>query len=289
MNKVLVTIIVVIGVLAVIISQSLFRIDQTQSAIVLMLGKPIKTIKKPGLHFKLPLVQNAIFFDNRLLNYDSSPTEIITKDKKNLVVDNYAQWRIIDPLKLYQTVRNEEGAQSRLDDIIYSELRLELGKFNLDEIVAHVRSKIMASVTQKSNSKAREYGVEVFDVRMKRADLPPENEKAVYGRMQAEREREAKRYRSEGEEASLRIKAEADKKKSILLAEAYKKAQLIMGDSDAKTVKIYSLAFNKDREFYEFNRMLESYKQIFNPQTRLVISPDLDIFKYFNLKSKINH
>ncbi|MCZ6700481.1 MAG: protease modulator HflC, partial [bacterium] len=190
---------------------SLFTVSEIQQGVVTQLGKPVRVVKNPGLHFKLPFLQQVIFFDNRLLDYDSAPTEVVTKDKKALVVDNYSRWRIKDPLLMLQTVQNENGAQARLDDIIYSELRLELGLHSLIEIVASKRKEIFSKVTASSNEKAKEYGIEIIDVRVKRADLPPENEKAVYGRMRAERQRSARQYRSEGKEEALKIRSKTDK------------------------------------------------------------------------------
>jgi len=186
--------IVILAVIA-LVQGSFFIVDQTQSALILQLGKPVRDVMKPGLNFKLPFVQNVIFFDKRVLEYDSAPAEILTEDKKNLVVDNYAKWKIIEPLKFYQTVKNYYGAQSRLDDIIYSELRVVLGKHTLQEIVSLKRSEIMSLITKKCNEISHKYGIEILDVRIKRADLPPENERHVYDRMKAERKRQAKKYR----------------------------------------------------------------------------------------------
>ncbi|MFQ5353785.1 MAG: protease modulator HflC, partial [Thermodesulfobacteriota bacterium] len=195
-------IIIIIGILF-LGSQAFYKVDQSESAIIIQLGKPVRSITEPGLYIKTPFTQKVIYFDKRLLIYDATPSAIITRDKKNLVVDNYAKWRIIDPLKYYKSVRNETGAQSRLDDIIFSNLREELGKHNLADIVSKTRSSLMEAVTEKTNKASAAFGIEVPDVRIKRADLPPENERAVFERMRAERQREAKRYRSEGEERAL--------------------------------------------------------------------------------------
>ena len=264
----------------ILIGQVLFRVDQTQLAIVIQLGKPVRTITNAGLYVKAPFIQEVIFFDNRLLDYDSAPKDVITQDKKTLVVDNYAKWRIKDPLKVYQSVRDEQGAQARLDDIIYSELRVDLGVHTLTEIVSQLRSEIMKTVTQRSSEKAEAFGIEITDVRIKRADLPPENEKAVYARMDAERQREAKRYRSEGEEESQKIKSEAEKDKEVLLAEAYKTSQELMGTGDAKAFKTYADAYSKDPDFFEFLRTMEAYKKVINKTSTLVLSPDSTFFKY---------
>jgi len=272
----------VIGVLvAIVIISAAFVIDETNQVVITQMGKPVRTIHEPGLYFKIPYpIQQVNRFDDRLLVYDSAPTEIITKDKKNLVLDNYALWKIVDPLKFMQAVRDENGAQSRLDDIIYSMLRVELGNYDLHDIVATSRHLIMDIVTEKCREKALEYGIEVVDVRIKRADLPQENEKAVYERMRAERMRMANQYRSEGEEEALKIRAETDKEKTIIMAEAYKEAQKIKGDGDGQAASIYADAFGRDPVFYEFTRTLEAYETSLDEKTTIVLSPDAEFFKY---------
>ena len=274
----------VAGVLIILamlsLSQVLFTVDQTESALLVQLGKPVRAIHDPGLHIKVPFVQQVIFFDNRILEYDAAAKGIITRDKKNLVVDNFAKWRIKDPLKFYQTMRNEFGAQARLDDIIYSNLRAELGKYDLIQMVSENRSQIMEAVTRDTNRKALSYGIEVVDVRIKRADLPPENEKHVYDRMKAEREQEAKRYRSEGEEAAMKIRAEAEKEKTIILAEAKRKSQELKGEGDASATRIYAEAFQNDPEFFEFIRSMEAYKKSLPDKTLLLIGPESEFFRF---------
>ncbi len=265
---------------AFIIFSSLFTVSEIQQAVVTQLGKPVRVVQSPGLHFKLPFLQQVIFFDNRLLDYDSAPTEVITKDKKALVVDNYSRWRIKDPLLMLQTVRDENGAQARLDDIIYSELRLELGLHTLIEIVASKRKEIFSKVTASSNEKAKEYGIEIIDVRVKRADLPPENEKAVFGRMRAERQRIARQYRSEGAEEALKIRSKTDKLRTILLADAYQQEQILRGNGDASAVTIYAEAFERDQEFYAFIRTLEAYKQSLKNNTTVILPPDSQFLRY---------
>ncbi len=277
--------IIVIVAFLVIVSQALHTVDQTESALVVQLGKPVKAITAPGLHFKKPFIQQVIKFDNRLLLYDAAPSVIITKDKKNLVVDNYAKWRIVDPLRYYQTVKNETGAQSRLDDIIFSNLRQELGKHDLVDIISKTRASLMGTVTEKTNEAAKAFGIEVVDVKIKRADLPPENERAVFERMRAEREREAKRYRSEGEERALGIRAKADREKTILLSEATRKAQVLKGEGDAVATKLYAQAYTKDPEFFYFLKTMEAYKKTLGDRDMLVLTPESEFFRYFK-KSK---
>lgn len=274
--------IVLIVVILILANMSLFIVDETKQAIVLQLGKPIKTIKEPGLNWKLPFIQNVLFFEDRLLVYDAAPTEIITKDKKTLIVDNYARWKIIDPLKFLQTVRDLNGAQARLDDIIYSELRVDLGLFDMSEIVSEKREGIMKRVTEISNEKASIYGIEIVDVRIKRVDLPPENEKYIFDRMRAERERIALQYRAEGQEESAKIIAETEREKTVILAEAYKTAQVLKGEGEAESIKIYAESFNQDPEFYKFYRTLEAYRLTFKDKTTVLLSTDSEFLKYLN-------
>ncbi|NOY85088.1 MAG: protease modulator HflC [Nitrospirae bacterium] len=274
--------VMILGLLILILmgGSPFFIVDIIHTAIVVQLGKPVRTITEPGLNFKIPFIQDVIQFDKRLLDYDSDPQDVVTKDKKTLVIDNFAKWRIVDPLKFYEAFRTEQVARARLDDIIYSELRVDLGLQDLSEIISKNRSAIMATVTRITNEKALEYGIEIVDVRIKRADLPEENERAVFNRMQAERGREAKRYRSEGEEAAQRVRSEAEKEKEILLAEAYKKQQKLMGQGDAEAFRIYAEAYGKDPQFFEFMRSMEAYKKVFNEGTTLVTTPQSEFFKY---------
>ncbi len=265
----------------VLFYNAFFVVDQTKQAMVLQLGKPVRVLKKPGLNIKVPFLQQVVFFERRLLHYDAAPAEIITKDKKNLVIDNYSKWRIVDPLKFYQSVRTESGAQARLDDIIYSELRVELGKEVLNDIVSKVRERIMKAVTSESNKAAAAYGIEVVDVRIKAADLPHENEIHVYTRMQAERQRQAKRYRSEGEERAMEIRSQADRERTVIISEAYKKTEEIKGAGEQAAIRIYADAFGKDPDFYEFYRSLQAYSQALEKNATLVIERDNGFLKYF--------
>lgn len=269
----------------VILSQAFYTVDQTEYALVVELGKPVKAVTEPGLNFKTPFVQTVLYFDNRRLIYDARPSVIITKDKKNLVVDNYARWRIVDPLQFYQSVRNETGAQSRLDDIIFSNLREELGKRDLIEIVAKSRASLMESVTKKTSEAVKAYGIDVLDVKIKRADLPPENEIAVFERMRAEREREAKKYRSEGEEKALVIRAVADKDKTIILSDANRKSQVLKGEADAVATRLYADAYGQDPQFFYFLKTMDAYRRTFSDRDSMVISPESEFFRYMK-KSK---
>ncbi|MHC4325355.1 MAG: protease modulator HflC, partial [Planctomycetota bacterium] len=260
MEKKLISAIVIIVILAGVLAASLFTVDETEQAIVFQLGKFVKEVKQPGLHFKIPLIQTAHKFEARVLEYDAAEKPIITQDKKHLDIDNYARWKITDPLKFYQTVETEFGAQGRLDDIVFSELREELARHTLTEIVSVNRSQIMDKVAEQCDQKTADYGIRVIDVRIKRADLPEEVTHSVFARMKAERERIAKKYRSEGEEEAVKIRAETDKEKLILLAKSYREAEKLKGEGDAEAIKIYAQAYEKDPEFYSFVRTLEAYE-----------------------------
>jgi membrane protease subunit HflC len=262
------------------VSRTFYAVSETEQVVVTQLGRPVRLVNMPGLHCKVPFLQQLSFFENRLLDYDAAPAPVITRDKKNLVVDNYAKWLISDPLKFLQTVQNEAGAQARLDDIIYSKVREQLGLHDLVEVIATKRNPIMRAVTSGSNDAAAAYGITVVDVRVKRADLPPENAQAVYGRMRTEREREAKRYRSEGQEEALKIRAETDKQKTILLAEAYEQEQAIRGEGDAAAIRIYATAFQRDPDFFSFMRTLEAYRKSLKGKTTLLLSPQMEFLKY---------
>lgn len=268
-------------VLIILILSVTYVVDEKNQVVILQMGKPVRTVQEPGLYLKVPWpIQSTTTFDKRLLDYDAAPEDITTRDKKKLVLDNYAKWRIVDPLKFLQTVRTENGAQSRLDDIIYSELRAELGQHDLEDIVSVNRDTIMVIVTEKSNIKMLEYGIEVLDVRIKRADLPPENEKSVYDRMREERYRIAKQYRSEGEEEALKIRAETDKDKAIIMADAYRESQIIKGEGEARAIEIYANAYTKDERFYDFYRTMIAYEKTLKSRTTMVLPLETDFFKY---------
>ena len=274
------------GVIAIVIlSSSMFTVHMTQNAVVLELSKPKEIITEPGLYFKIPFLQKVRYFSKQLLDNDSNPTEVITKDKKNLLVDNFTMFKIVDPLKFLETVRGERGARARLDDIIYSELRVEIGTHDLHDVVTETRDSIMAKVTKEANIKAAEYGIEVVEVRIKRTDLPPEVANSIFNRMRTERERIAMEYRSEGKEEATKIRAETDKEKTILVAEAYKEEQIVRGEGDAMATKIYAEAFNKDQKFYTFMRSMEAYKKSLKTDTTLLMSENSDFLGFLN-KSK---
>ena len=260
---------------------SMYTIDETEQAIVTQLGKWVKTVQEPGLNFKIPFIQTVHKFERRVLEYDAAAAKVITRDKKHLLLDNYARWRIVDPLKFYQTVGNEFGAQSRLDDIVFSEIREELARHEMLEIISVNREKLMETVAAKCNETASQYGIEVIDVRIKRADLPPGDViTSVYLRMRAERERIAKKYRSEGTEEAVKIQAQTDKEKVILLAESKMIAEKTRGEGDAGAIKIYAEAYEEDPEFYAFIRTLEAYETSLGKDTTIVLPGDSEFFQY---------
>jgi len=277
---------IVVAVVLLAVNSVLFTVREDRQVVVTRLGKPVREIREAGLYYRMPFVEQLNLFDRRILEYDSSTTEVITQDKKTLLVDNYSRWRIADPLKFLQTVRNELGAQARLDDIIYSELRLELGRKNLIEIVATERAELMELVTKESNRKAADYGIEIIDVRLKRTDLPQENLKSIYGRMRAERQRIAKQYRSEGGEQAQIIRAQTDREREILLAEAYEKEQRIKGLGDAKSIDITAQAFGQAPEFYAFLKSLEVYRTSLKDKTTLLLPPDSEFLRYLQGDSR---
>ena len=269
--------------IAIVVLSTVFTVDETRQVVILQFGEPVRIIKTPGLYFKLPApLQVAQRFDDRLLEYDVAPEEILSKDKKSLIVDNYVRWRIVDPLLFLQTVQTEPIAKTRIDDIVYSELRRELGTHNMSEIITERREIIMEKVTRQSAIATKPYGIEVVDVRLKRVDLPQNNEQSIYRRMQAERIRQANKFRSEGEEESQKIKASTDKDKTIILANAYKEAEEVKGEGEAKAVDIYARAFSKDPDFYEFYRTLETYKIILDKKTTLVLPTNSKLFDILN-------
>ncbi|MYL82824.1 protease modulator HflC [Desulfovibrio aerotolerans] len=271
---------VVFFLVLVTVSQTVYVVDQTETAIVLQLGKPVAGPMAPGLHVKIPFIQNVVTFDARLLEYDAKAAEVLTLDKKNLVVDNYARWRITDPLLFYRTLRTVGRANARLDDIIYAELRVALGQYTLLDVVSEKRAVIMGEVMKKASQLLAPYGLEVVDVRIKRTDLPPENANAIYGRMKAERERQAKLYRSEGWEEMEKIKSGADKDRAILLAEAERQAEVLRGQGDAEAASVWAEAVNKSPEFFGFTRSLEAYQKSFARNSRIFLTPDNPFLKY---------
>lgn len=277
MKRLLALILPVLGLVGL---SSIFIVDETQQVVILQLGKPVRTITEPGFNVKLPFpFQERIVFDDRLLEYDSPPEEILSKDKKSLIVDNYVRWKIVDPLQFLKTVQAIPTAKSRMDDIVYSELRRELGTHDMVEIITQNREEIMDVVTKASNEATLSYGISVIDVRIRRVDLPSENEESIYARMEAERKRQANKFRSEGSEEAQKIRAATDRDKTIILADAYKEAEKIRGEGDAKAVQVYARSYSSDPKFYEFVRTLDAYKKVVDDKTTLVLPSDSKLFK----------
>ncbi len=276
----LVTLGVILIAAGILLQASCYIVDEREQVVVTEFGQPVRTVQTPGLNFKIPFIQQLHIFEDRLLYSDADPRQIYTQDKKNLIVDNFARWRVLEPLKFLVSVQNVAYAQSRLDDIIFSAVREELGQRTLEEIVATSREEIMKKVTERSHETALALGIDIVDVRIKRADLPLENKANVFDRMRAERARQAKEYRAEGEEIATKIRAETDLDVKTLTSEALQKSQLIRGEGDAEALRIYADAFEQDPRFFEFWRTLEAYEKTLGEGTTVVIPPSSDFFKY---------
>lgn len=259
---------------------STYIVDKTQYAIEILLGDPVDIVLEPGLNFKFPFVSRIVFMENRLQDYDADPGAVFTKDKKEMKVDTYSKWRVSDPLKFYETVRTTNGAHARLDDIIYSQTREILGAHTLMEIVSGNRKEIRESITLRSRKNATKFGIEILDVRIKRADLPEQNSQSVFGRMNAERRRQAKLYRSEGEEESLKIRSDADRERVEIIAEAKKINEETRGGADAEATKIYADAYQKDMDFFKFLRSHDVYRNSLQEGTTLLMDANSKFFKY---------
>lgn len=313
MEKKLFSVIIGIAVIGLILSQSLYTVYETQTAIVLQLGEPKQDNVGPGLHFKLPFIQNVIKFDARVLTYDSKPAEALTKDKKTIVIDNYARWRIVRPLDFYKAMRSVPVAQSRLVDIVYAQLRVVVGQYDLDQVVnapspekleeekisggsaaddqfvdtasaagrTGGRLQVMDEVIRLANQESMKYGIEIVDVRIKRIDLPAENQRAIFERMQAERKRQAQQYRSEGTKEAMYIRSSAQREAQVMLANAQREAEIMRGQADAQAMDIFTNALKQSPEFYEFSRSLEAYKKAFKENSRVVLPVGSEFLKYF--------
>ena len=279
LGKFLLPVIVVIG-LAVYLS--LFTVKEINQAIVLQFGDPKKVIATPGLQVKIPFIQNVVYLDRRILSLDPDPEEVIASDQKRLIVDAYARFKIVDPLKFYISVGDERVARSRLSTIINSRLRSVLGKQSLATLLSEDRTKQMAIIQDGVNVEAEKFGITIIDVRIKRADLPQANSEAIYKRMQTEREREAKEFRAKGAEMAVTITSTADKEVTVILANAKKQSEIMKGEGDGQRNKIFASAFGRDPEFFSFYRAMQAYeKALIGGDTSLILSPDSDFFKFF--------
>ena len=279
----------IIGVIALTAFFSIFIVKEINQAIVLQFGDPKRILLKPGLNFKLPFIQNVVFLDKRILNLDAPPIEVIASDQKRLIVDAFARFQIVDPLKFYISVGNERVARSRLSTIINSRIRSVLGTQRLQTLLSEDRNKQMALITDGVNNEAENFGIKIVDVRIKRADLPQANSDAIYRRMQTEREREAKEFRAKGAEMAVTITSTADKEVTVILAEAEKKSEIMKGEGDGERNKIFADAFGQDADFFAFYRAMQAYeKALIGGETSLIMSPDSEFFKFFgNVKAQI--
>lgn len=283
MNRNLLTILAIILVaLGVIGYGSVFTVHETRQALVLQFGDPVKTVRESGLNFKTPFVQNVQFMEKRILDFDAPPVEAVAADKKRIVVDAHARFRIADPLEFYKTVNNEVTARNRLAPIINSSLRNVIGRVGFEAILSGERAKLMHEIRGLVNEEALKMGIEIIDVRIKRADLPAANSQAVYDRMRAERKRIATEIRAEGAERSQKITANADRERTILLADAQKSSEIIRGEGDALRSKVFADAYRQDAEFFAFYRSLQAYRTALQSgDTTMVLSPNSDFFSYF--------
>ena len=284
MSKKNTILLIIVAAVIVLLGNSLYIVSQPEQAIVLQFGEPVREVKEPGLKVKIPFIQKVVIYDTRLLDLDPPAQEIVLNDKKRLDVDTFTRYRIVDPLKFYQTVRTEYQAESKLKEIVNSSVRKILGRITLQELLSKKRTQIMEDISNAVAKDAAQIGVSVADVRIRRADLPIEVLQAINERMKTERERDAKEFRSQGQQQAQQIRAGADKEKTIILAEAEKKSQIIRGNGDKKAIEIWNGAANRDPQFFAFYRSLEAYRNSLG-DSALVLSPDSEFFRYFGKSS----
>lgn len=283
MRAFLAFLVLLLGAAAAAIYASAYIVHQNEQALVLEFGKPKRVVQQPGLHWKLPLVETVDIFDKRILDLDTTTQEVTASDQKRLLVDAFARYKIVDPLKFYQTLRLESNVRSRLGPIVESALRRALGGATFQDLVRDKREALMKQIAKNVNEEGKDFGLEVVDVRIKRADLPEQNLKSVFDRMRAERLREAAEFRAQGTGEANRIKATADREVTVIKAEATRKGEELRGTGEAERNKIFADAFGRDPDFFAFYRSMQAYEQGLKPgDTRLVISPDSDFFKYFS-------
>ena len=279
----------IIILIAATIYFSVFIVKEVNQAIVLQFGDPKRIISKPGINFKIPFIQNVVFLDKRILNLDTPPEEVIASDQKRLIVDAFARFQIVDPLKFYISVGNERVARSRLSTIINSRIRNVLGQQELQTLLSEDRTKQKSLIQEGVNNEAENFGISIVDVRIKRADLPQANSDAIFRRMQTEREREAKEFRAKGAEMAVTITSTADKEVTVILADAQKKSEIMKGEGDGLKNKIFADAFGQDPEFFAFYRAMQAYqKALIGGETSMILSPDSEFFKFFgNIDQKV--
>jgi membrane protease subunit HflC len=274
---------IVAAVVLVIASSTLFTVHQTQQVLITQFGQPIRVVREPGLQVKLPFIQSVIAFDRRLLDYDSQAEEVILGDQRRLIVDSFTRYSITDPLLFFQTVgATEAGIRARLNSIVTSSVRRVLGGEPLPSVLSNDRARITTEIRRQVNDEARRFGIEVTDVRIRRADLPEQNTQAILQRMQSERERVAREVRAEGAQEALRIRAGADRERTVLLAEAQQQADILRGEGEQEAIGIFAAAFQRDPQFFQFWRSMQAYREAFSEgETRLLLSPDSEFFRYF--------
>ncbi len=288
MNRALAIIGIIVAIVGFIAYSALYTVHQTKQALVLQFGEVKKTVTEPGLWVKIPFIQNVIYLDNRILAFDTPPEEVITADTKRIVVDAFSRFRISDPLKFYQAVGNIDVAEARLSTLINSSLRQVLGAEEFASVLSGERVDLMRAIKDAVNAQAVNLGITIVDVRIKRADLPPENSQAIYRRMQTEREREAKEARAKGAEEAFRIRARADRDRTVLLADARKLGEILRGEGDGARARIFNEAASRDPKFYAFYRSLQAYRAaLHSDDTTLVLSPDSDFFEFFGSFSSV--
>ena len=281
MNKTFFTLLII--ALAFLGLNSLFTMNERQQGLVLQFGEPKRVIQSSGLHFKLPLIQNVVRYDVRILEYDLPIEEVIAVDKKRMLIDSFTRFKIIDPLEFYKTVGTESSVRNRLNSNVISSLRRVVGRVTLEELLSEERSKIMEDIKVEVNNEASRFGIEVVDIRIRRADLPEANSQAIYERMISERVREAKEFRAKGSEIAQKIRAEADKERTVILAEATKKSEILRGEGESESVNIYADAFKQDPDFYSFYRSMQAYGNVLGEDgTTMILSPDSEFLEFFN-------
>lgn len=282
MNRTLLAAVIALVVIAVVGFSSLFQVDQRQQALVVQFGNPIRAVPEAGLHFKLPFIQDVLYFERRVLDLDPPKQQVILADQKRLDVDAYARYRIVNPLLFYQSVVNENGARARLNQIILGAARGVLGNVSLERVLSDKRADIVQAIKVEVNTAVRALGIEIVDVRLRRADYPAETSQAIFNRMKSEREREAKEFRAEGGEIAAQIRADADRQKVVIVADAQRRGQVLRGEGDATAIKLYADAFGQDPDFFAFYRTMEAYRvALGNGDATMVLSPDSDFFRYF--------
>ena len=282
MSKISIFLIIIIGI-AFASLNSLFTMSEKQQGLVLQFGEPKRVVKSSGLHFKLPLIQNVVKYDKRILEYDLPVEEVIAVDKKRMLIDSFTRFKIVDPLQFYKTVGSEINVRNRLNSNVISSLRRVVGRVTLDELLSQERNNIMENIKLEVNNEAFRFGIEIVDVRIRRADLPEANSQAIYERMKSERVREAKEFRAKGSEVAQKIRAEANKEKTVILAEATRKSEILRGEGESKAIDIYANAFEKDSDFYSFYRSMQAYGKVLGEDgTTMILSPDSEFLEFFN-------